>query len=151
MKHILAFIFVMTVLLSQRQAVAQMLDDLFDEEELQSSDVGKASAKPAPKSAPAAKEIQPPMPKAPVARTSSVPEKKPTVESAPAVSEPERKEAPKTFSLSTGPQGISLPQLGAGKGGDLPNLGGNAKKKSSENLSLFEMRAKKQDFPIPMF
>ena len=153
MKHFLVFIFA-AMMLFQRQARAQMLDDLFDDEELMSSEVGNAPANPAPKNTPARKESpQPPAktaapaqaPKTAVAPAPAMPAAK--SEAAPVSSPaPEKKAPPKTFSLSTGPQGISLPQLGSGKAEALPNLGGNAKKKSSENLSLFEMRAKKTGF-----
>jgi len=155
MKHFLAFIFAMMMLFSQRQAAAQMLDDLFDEEELQSSEVGNSSAKPSPKSTPARKENPSSSVKAPVpvqaskgapVQTSSKPTAKSESASVPASSVSEKKAPPKTFSLSTGPQGISLPQLGSGNADSLPNLGGNTKKKNSENLSLFEMRAKKTGF-----
>ena len=159
-------------------AKAQMLDDLFDEDDFDASEIDKmqqkeasrkktVSAAPAvpkqvsapavskPVSAPAAKPILKPitetgkMPSsqggAPLKQTVPRPVEQPKIQTpAPAVPVA----APRTFNLSPMPQAIapkpSLPELGIGKNEDaLPNLGINAKK-NDENLSLFEMRARKK-------
>ena len=174
MKRILAFIFGAMVWTAGQQARAQMLDDLFDEEDFQSSEVDKMQKETAAKSQAAreAKKAVAPSPAKPAsppqAPQPSAPKVAAPQPSAPKVAAPQPSaplppvagmatlpasapslvaEKPKTFSLSSGPQAIratpALPQIGSVKPEEMPHLGKNARKKSEENLSLFEMRAKK--------
>ena len=160
MKRILPFVFGVIVLASGQAAVAQMLDDLFDEEDFQSSEIEKMQQETAIKNQAAQKAASaaPPQPKAAAAPASAAPTAAPSTPAVPPAVGPASSPAgvppqmpvgtvaPKTLSLSAGPRAITMPQIGAGKEESMPYLGANAKKRNDENLSLFEMRAKKTGF-----
>ncbi|MBO4644471.1 MAG: hypothetical protein J5716_07685 [Alphaproteobacteria bacterium] len=148
MKRILFFIFGAALLSSGQQATAQTWDDLFDEEDLKSSDIYKAQKEMAEQKKPSAVSAKK-SEQAPV-KSIDVPEVKAsqslTEEKAAA---PSGKSAPKTFSLFSGPQAIQaadLPELGTGASNGLPELGKSAKKRNTDSLSLFEMRTRKSSF-----
>lgn len=167
MKHIRSIILGMLVLsVAGYQAKAQLLDDLFEEEDFKSSEIEKMQKETAAKkemmlkkeqassssaSAPASPVASTPAPVPAVVQAS--PSQPSLGASAPAASVsspvPAVSNAPvpaqKSFSLSTGPQAIQkMPQIGMGKPESMPNLGVNARRKNEENLSLFEMRARKK-------
>lgn len=156
MNRIFLFIFSALLLLFSRQTAAQLFDDLFEEEDFQSSEIDKMQQQEAERkkteeknnteTVPAEKSVQ--AVAAPVVQqTQPAQIRTPSIQAKSAAEEKEEKED-ETFSLSTAkPQEIkipALPQVGSGKMPDLPDLGSQAaKKKEDENLSLFEMRSKK--------
>ena len=143
MKRILFLISGVLALTAPCRTSAQLLDDLFEDEDFQSSEIDKMQKETAAKNE-AGRQKKPlqttsskPAPAVaapPVAR--SAPAVKPATDTAPAL---------KTFSLSASPQAIKaapvLPSIGAGGTKNMPSLGKSSK--SDENLSLFERRAKK--------
>lgn len=132
MKRILFFISGAVVFWAAENAQAQMLDDLFDEEELQTSESENAGRQA---EAPVEKKPEPSAPR------KAVPEKD--------VSTVSQKMPAKTFKIPNSLQerkNISaMPQLGIGQKEAMPNLGKKEQKnkKDDESLSLFEMRARK--------
>ena len=166
MKHI--FIITLMFFLIPLQADAQLMDDLFEEEDFQSSEIEKMQQQEAERKkqqeaerkkqqeAEEKKEKELSRQKKSV---SVQPETKSAVvrqavESVPSdavaqtVSAPlaEKPKSQTFFLQETKPQkieAIALPNIGSGKMPDLPDLGSKAHQKEDENLSLFEMRAKK--------
>ncbi|MBO4520825.1 MAG: hypothetical protein J5787_06420 [Alphaproteobacteria bacterium] len=149
MKRILFFIFGAALLSSGQQATAQTWDDLFDEEDLKSSDIYKAqkemSEQKKSSTASSKKSEQ-----APVKSADSQEVKTSKASTEEKNEAPSGKSAPKTFSLFSAPQAIQapadLPELGTGASNGLPELGKSAKKRHSDSLSLFEMRTRKSSF-----
>lgn len=158
MKRIFVFIFGMIILMSSFQAAAQLMDGLFEEEDFESSEVEKMQKEEAERKKNAATATDSVSSSGPVASgqkpsvVSSVSNSDKSVSnvsasapvSAPAADKPVKPK--QTFSLNTGPkeiQSVSLPQIGSGKASFLPALGSKANRREDENLSLFEMRARK--------
>lgn len=149
--HIFVLIFAAVFSLSNG-GTAQTVDDLFSDEDFESSEIDRMqketaekNAKKAATSAPAAQPVRSaPKPvtaaAVPVARP---PERTPAQTAAP---------APKTLSLPVPKmQAIpasapSLPQISSAPAPDLPDLGKGGKK-AGEEMSLFEMRSKKTGNP----
>ncbi len=182
MKRIFVFIFGVVFFSFSFRASAQLFDDLFEEEDFQSSEIEEMQKQeaerkkeeaavqknaPAPvKQNPPAVQVSQPAPaavpavavpvsqpaapaNAPALNAQAQPKPAqlpPASDGAPAASPPARQ---RTFSLSVSRpreiQTLSLPQLGSGKAPPLlPDLGSKASEKE-ENLSLFEMRAKRTE------
>lgn len=151
--RIFVLIFAAAVSLSNG-AAAQTVDDLFSDEDFESSEIDRMQKETAEKNAKeaaataAASAAQP-------ARPAAAPV---TTPAAPALRPPERTPAqtaapaPKTLSLPVPKmQAIpasapSLPQISSAPAPDLPDLGKGGKK-AGEEMSLFEMRSKKTGNP----
>lgn len=151
--RIFVLIFAAAVSLSNG-AAAQTVDDLFSDEDFESSEIDRMQKETAEKNAKeaaataAASAAQP-------ARPAAAPM---TTPAAPALRPPERTPAqtaapaPKTLSLPVPKmQAIpasapSLPQISSAPAPDLPDLGKGGKK-AGEEMSLFEMRSKKTGNP----
>ena len=175
MKRIWFFIFGIVLLSVEQETLAQTLDDLFDEEDFQSSEIERMQKETAAKNEAARKKASAAPPKTasvPLQKTAAsvslnkaaepkqmpvsvpAPEKKELPVTAagntPSVAKSSGESAPKTFSLFTGPRtiqtGTDLPQLGSRSTASLPALGKNTEKKAEEPLSLFEMRAQKTGY-----
>ena len=142
MKRIRAVILGVLFLFAEPRAFAQMLDDLFEDEDFESSEIEKMQRETAAKNKAAPKKNDASTVSAAVSPAPS----SASVSAQPVVSAGQAK--PKTFSLSSKPQTIeaapALPKIGNGQTGAMPKIGLNTKKKEDENLSLFEMRAKKK-------
>lgn len=162
MKRIFVFIFGTMIFFGPFRAAAQLLDGLFEEEDFKSSEIEKmqqeeaerkkeeaealrnASAPDKPASAPAVQPVS-------VAASPAAAENRPASAAsvppvAPVAPVPAAAENRQTFDLRAGPREIqkpSLPLIGSGKAPVLPDLGSKAGRREDENLSLFEMRAKK--------
>lgn len=172
MKRVFVFIFGMMFLFSPFRAAAQLLDGLFEEEDFESSEIEKMQKEEAerkkeevealknapsaekPVSAPAGQNMQtgqnPPAVQSVPVPVSAAAAPAPTAanQTAPAASAPSAAvKNQQTFDLlDAGPQEMrtpSLPLIGSGKAPTLPDLGSKAGRREDENLSLFEMRAKK--------
>lgn len=170
MKRIFVFIFGMMILFSPFRGAAQLMDDLFEEEDFDASEIKKMQREeaerkkeeaetskdsPAPEktvSAPVRQNPPPvrPIPSAPPVQPVSGAAALPAAENQPAPAAEIPAASAKnqqTFDLlGAGPREIkapSLPQIGSGKAPALPDLGSKAGRREDENLSLFEMRAKK--------
>lgn len=149
--HIFVLIFAAVFSLSNG-GTAQTVDDLFSDEDFESSEIDRMqketaekNAKKAVASAPAAQPVRSaPKPVTTAAvPVSRPPERTPAQTAAP---------APKTLSLPVPKmQAIpasapSLPQISSAPAPDLPDLGKGGKK-AGEEMSLFEMRSKKTGNP----
>lgn len=170
MKRVFVFIFGMMFLFSPFRAAAQLLDGLFEEEDFESSEIEKMQKEEAerkkeeaealknapsaekPVSAPAGQNMQtgqnPPAVQSVPVSAAAAPA--PTAANQPVPATSAQSAAVKnqqTFDLlDAGPQKMrtpSLPLIGSGKAPVLPDLGSKAGRREDENLSLFEMRAKK--------
>ena len=164
MKSIRALFFGLLILSAARPAPAQMLDDLFDEEDFQSSEIDKMQKENEAKKADAQqkKNAQKPAASAsaslppasvyapvsgPAPAVSQSPAPSPAPVSAQAqTSVPASASTPKTFALPVKQKAIqatpALPSIGSGKTGGMPKLGANSS--GDDDLSLFEMRARKK-------
>lgn len=170
MKRVFVFIFGMMFLFSPFRAAAQLLDGLFEEEDFESSEIEKMQKEEAerkkeeaealknapsaekPVSAPAGQNMQtgqnPPAVQSVPVSAAAAPAPTAANQPVPAASAPSAAvKNQQTFDLlDAGPQEMrtpSLPLIGSGKAPTLPDLGSKAGRREDENLSLFEMRAKK--------
>ena len=164
MKRVFVFIFGMMFLFSPFRAAAQLLDGLFEEEDFESSEIEKMQKEEAerkkeeaealknapsaekPVSAPAGQN--PPAVQSVPVSAAAAPAPTAANQPVPATSAPSAAvKNQQTFDLlDAGPQEMrtpSLPLIGSGKAPVLPDLGSKAGRREDENLSLFEMRAKK--------
>lgn len=160
--RIFVLIFAAAVSLSNG-AAAQTVDDLFSDEDFESSEIDRMQKETAEKNAKEAAGKNEKAPAAPPARPAAAPVTTPAAPALlPPVQIPERTAvqtpaqtaapAPKTLSLPvpkmqaiTAPA-PSLPQISSAPAPDLPDLGKGGKK-AGEEMSLFEMRSKKTGNP----
>lgn len=149
--HIFVLIFAAVFLLSNG-GTAQTVDDLFSDEDFESSEIDRMQKETAEKNAKKA------VASAPAAQPARSAPKPVTTAAVPVSRPPERTPAqtaapaPKTLSLPVPKmQAIpasapSLPQISSAPAPDLPDLGKGGKK-AGEEMSLFEMRSKKTGNP----
>ncbi len=154
MKRIFVFIFGIIIFFPSFQVAAQLMDGLFDEEDFESSEIEKMQKEEAEKkkdavSVPSATVAEPVRKASAVQAVSNTNVASPVDSAAPVAAAPVKPKLNQTFNLNTGPKEIqksSLPQIGSGKVALLPDLGSKANRREDENLSLFEMRARKKGF-----
>lgn len=168
MKRVFVFILGMIIFFSPFRTAAQLLDDLFEEEDFESSEIKRMQEEEAKRKKEEAETLKntsaPEKPASvPGGQNTPVRQNPPAVQPVPAAAAPAPTAAnqpvpvasapaaavknQQTFDLlDAGPQEIrtpSLPLIGSGKAPALPDLGSKAGRREDENLSLFEMRAKK--------